>query len=64
MIEEKENPKELDSLNEENGKITELVVEVPEEVQKYVKMVKVGVPVEAVKLKMKNDNVDPALLKL
>lgn len=62
MINEKEN-QEVDSVNEENEN-KEPVNEVPEEVQKYIKMVKVGVPVEAVKLKMKNDNIDPALLKL
>lgn len=54
----------MESVPEENEKKPEPVAEVPEEVQKYVKMVKVGVPVEAVKLKMKNDNIDPALLKL
>ncbi|KAK7591150.1 hypothetical protein V9T40_002763 [Parthenolecanium corni] len=62
MIDEKEN-QEVDSVNEENEN-KDPVNEVPEEVQKYIKMVKVGVPVEAVKLKMKNDNIDPALLKL
>ncbi len=38
--------------------------EVPEELQKYQKMVKVGVPVEAVKLKMRNVGLDPSLLRL
>lgn len=35
---------------------------VPEEVQKYFKMVQVGVPVQAVKLKMERDGFDPTLL--
>ena len=33
-----------------------------EEVEKYVKMIRIGIPVGAVENKMKLDNVDPAKL--
>ena len=36
--------------------------EMDEEVEKYVKMIRIGIPVGAVENKMKLDNVDPAKL--
>lgn len=37
--------------------------EVDEEVEKYVKMIRIGIPAGAVENKMKLDNVDPAKLQ-
>ena len=40
----------------------EVESEMDEEVEKYVKMMRIGIPVGAVENKMKLDNVDPAKL--
>lgn len=54
----------MKNVNEEKNVDTESKCNIPPEIQKYVKMVKVGVPIAAVKLKMQNENLDPNLLNV